>query len=165
MSPLKRITLLLAVITLLGCLGCAKRIGATYDPFFLFPATAHWAWDEELNRIPDDPSMDTLNIPTIVRELITYGLAKRGYMMASEGEKVDFRVHYQIGIGRRISTSSVTGYGSLSLTLVDNTTDRDVWLGFVKTNVDVSVSEANRRMRLEKEINQMLRKFPPSQPR
>ena len=87
MRLLKRITLLLAVIALLGCLGCAKRTGATYDPFFLFPATAQWAWDEDLNQVPDDPSIAALNIPTIVRELITEGLASREYVMVPMGGK------------------------------------------------------------------------------
>ncbi len=162
MRLLKQITLLITVIALLGCLGCAKNIGATYDPFFLFPATAQWAWDEDLNRVPDNPSIMALNIPTIVRELITEGLAKRGYVMVPNGTKVDFRVHYQIGLGRKVTASSVTGYGSLSLTLVDDTTNRDVWLGFVKTETDVSMPEAERRKRLKKQINTMLKKFPPS---
>jgi hypothetical protein len=163
MRLLKQITLLLMVIALLGGAGCAKkRIGATYDPFFLFPATAQWSWDEHLNQVPDNPSIVALNVPTIVRELITEGLAKRGYVMVPKGTKVDFRVHYQVGIGRRVTASSVTGYGSLSLTLVDDTTNRDVWLGFVRTESDVSLPESERRKRLKKQINTMLKKFPPS---
>ena len=165
MRLLVRITLVLTFIALLSASGCAKRIGATYDPFLMFPATAQWAWDEGMNRIPEDPSMASLNISTLVRETITKGLARRGYQMAPEGGKVDFRVHYQVGIGRRVKTSSVTAYGSLSLTLVDASTDRDAWVGFVKTDVDVSVSEADRRQRLQKKIDKMLRKFPPAQPK
>ncbi len=163
MPLLVRITLVLAFISLLSASGCAKRIGATYDPFLMFPATAQWAWDEGMNRIPEDPSMQALNIRAVVREIITEGLAGRGYTMAPKSGKVDFLVHYQVGIGRRISADSVQGYGSLSLTLVDVSTNRDVWLGFVKTDADVSLPEAQRRKRLQKEIDKMLKKFPPSQ--
>jgi hypothetical protein len=160
----KRITLILAVISLLSAAGCGpKRIGATYDPFVMFPSTAQWAWDEGLNRLPTDPSLADLNIRTIVRETITKGLAKRGYTMAPEGEKADFLAHYQVGIGKKIEASSVKGYGSLSLTLVDTSTGRDVWVGFVRTQSDASLSEADRRKRLQNQIDKMLKKFPPSQ--
>jgi len=162
MRLLERITLVLAVIVLISSAGCAKRIGATYDPFAIFPATAQWAWDEELNRIPEDQSMTALNIRTLVRETITEVLARRGYVKARSGEKVDFRVHYQVGTGKRVKPYSVKGYSSLSLTFVEVSTNRDVWVGFVKANVDVSISAAKRRMRLLKQVNKMLRKFPPT---
>jgi len=48
------------------------------------------------------------------------------------------------------------------LTFVEVSTNRDVWVGFVKANVDVSISAAKRRMRLLKQVNKMLRKFPPT---
>jgi hypothetical protein len=164
MPLLKRITLVLAAIVLLSSFGCGpKRTGATYDPFVVFPATAQWAWDEGLNRVPADQSITDLNIRSIVRDIITKGLAKRGYSMAPDGGKVDYRVHYQVGTGKRIEPTSVKGYGSLSLTLVDASTDQDVWVGFVKTESDVSLSEKDRRKRLQKRVDKMLRKFPPSQ--
>jgi len=161
----KRITLVLAVLVLLGSSGCGeKRIGATYDPFAIFPATAQWAWEEELNRLPTDPSMTELNIRTLMEEAITKGLAKRGYEMAPAGGEVQFLVHYQVGIAKRIEPNSVKGFGSLSLTLVDPTTNRDVWVGFVKTKADIALSESDRRKRLQKQVDTMLKKFPPSQP-
>ena len=98
-----------------------------------------------------------------VREVITNGLAKRGYSMAPEGGKVHYRVHYQVGIGKRIDKTSVKGYGSLSVTLVDASTDQDVWVGFVKTESNVSLSETERRKGLQKRVDKMLGKFPPSQ--
>ena len=162
----KRISLLIVAVALLGATGCApKRIGAAYDPFFLFPATAQWAWDEGLNRIPNDPALTELNIRRIVRDLITEGLAERGYTMAPKGGEVDFRIHYEIGIGRRIEPGSVEGFASLSLNFVDVATDRDVWLGFVRTEVAIAITEAERRKRLRSRIEKMLGKFPPNQPK
>jgi hypothetical protein len=160
----KRITFALAVFVLLSASGCReKRIGATYDPFAIFPATAQWAWEEELNRLPTDPSMAELNIRVLVEEAITKGLAKRGYEMAPEGGEVQFLIHYQVGIAKRIEPNSVQGFGSLSLTLVDPTTNRDVWVGFVKTRADITLSESARRKRLQQQVDTMLKKFPPSQ--
>jgi hypothetical protein len=165
MHLLERNILVLAVIVLLGASGCAKKIGATYDPFVIFPATAQWTWNDELNRIPTDPSMEALNIQSIVREAITEGLAERGYTFAPPGGKVDFRVHYQIGLGQKIEQDSVKSSASLSLTLVDTKTDRSVWVGFIKTGTDIAAPEAQRRKRLREQMNKMLKNFPPNQPK
>jgi hypothetical protein len=165
MRLFKRSTLVLTAIALLGASGCAKKIGATYDPFVIFPATAQWTWNEELNRIPGDPSKEALNIRSIVRDTITEGLAKRGYTLAPAGRTVDFRVHYQLGIGQKIEQDSVKSYASLSLTLVDTKTDRSAWVGFIKTDADIAIPEAKRRQRLREKMNEMLKDFPPNQPK
>ena len=165
MRLLERITLVLTVIALLGASGCAKKIGATYDPFVIFPATAQWTWNDELNRIPSDPSMESLNIESIVRETITEGLAKHGYTLAPAGGKVNFQVHYQIGLGQKIKQDSVKSYASLSLTLVDSKTDRSAWVGFIKTEVDIAIPEAQRRKQLRERMNELLKNFPPNQPK
>jgi hypothetical protein len=164
MRLLERNILVFAVVAVLGVSGCAEHIGATYDPFEFFPATAQWTWNDELNRIPKHPSMESLNIESIVRETITEGLAKRGYTFAPAGEKVEFRVHYQIGIGQKIEQDSVESYGSLSLTLVDAKTDRSAWVGFINTDVDIAIPEAQRRERLREQMDEMLEDFPPNQP-
>ena len=161
----ERITLFLVVIALLAASGCSPKIGATYDTFVLFPATAQWAWNEEMNRFPTEPSLETLNIKSAVREAITEGLAQRGYTLAPAGGKVDFRVHYQVGLGQVITQDSVKSYASLSLTLVDTKTDRSAWVGFIKTDADIAIPEAERRKRLQKKMNKMLKNFPPNQPK
>lgn len=163
MRLLERIILVVALGTLLGSSGCARKAGPSYDPFLRFPATAQWAWDDAWNRFPDDPAIEELNIRTLARETITDGLAARGYTLAPEGGKVDFRVHYHVGLRKVIKKDSVEGYGSLSLTLVDASTNRNAWVGFIEADVDVSNSEAERRKRLQKEVNKMLKDFPPSQ--
>jgi hypothetical protein len=165
MHLLERSTLVLTVIALLGASGCGPKIGATYDSFAIFPATAQWTWNDELIRIPKHPSMETLNIKSIVQEAITEGLAERGYTLAPVGGKGDFRVHYQIGLGQKIKEDSVKSYASLSLTLVDTKTDRSVWVGFIRTDADITTPEAERRKRLRKQMNEMLEDFPPSQPK
>jgi hypothetical protein len=164
MHLLERNILVLAVIALIGVNGCAEKIGATYDPFEIFPATAKWTWDEQSNRIPKHPAIESLNIENIVREAIIEGLAERGYTLAPAGEKVDFRAHYQIGLGQKISQDSVKSYGSLSLTLVDANTDRSAWVGFIKTDADIAIPETERRERLREQMNEMLEDFPPNQP-
>jgi hypothetical protein len=109
--------------------------------------------------------METLNIKSIVQEAITEGLAERGYTLAPVGGKVDFRVHYQLGLGQKIKADSVKSYASLSLTLVDTKTDRSAWVGFIRTGVDITIPEAERRKRLRKQMNEMQENFPPNQPK
>ena len=111
-----------------------------------------------------ETSATELKFRTLVKEAITKGLAKRRYETAPACGEAQFLVHYQVGIAKRIEPSSVEGFGSLDLTLVDQTTNRDVWVGFVKTRADVALSESARRKRLQKQVDTMLRKFPPSQP-
>ncbi len=161
MRLLEQIILVVAVGTLLSSSGCAKKAGPSYDPFVVFPATAQWTWDEAWNRLPDDPAVAALNIRTLARDTITEGLETRGYTLAPQGGKVDFRVHYQVGLGKIIKRDSVEGYGTLSLNLVDASTNRQVWVGFIKADIHPSVSEAERRKRLQKEVNKMLKDFPP----
>ena len=164
MSLLKRIAFVLATLALLSASGCGpKNTRATFDPFATFPATAQWAWDEGLNRLPTDQSISELNIRAIVRDVITEGLAKRDYTMASGGAKADYRVHYQVGIGQKINQTSVKGFGSLNLTIVSAKTNQEVWVGFIVIESNVSLSENDRRKRLQKRVDKMLKKFPPSQ--
>jgi len=161
----ERSTLILAVIVLLGASGCASKTGATYDPFAIFPATAQWTWNDALNSFPKDPSLDTLNIQSMVREVITESLAAHGYTLAPAGGKVDFRAHYQFGLGQVVNQDSVKAYASLSLTLVDAKTGRSAWVGFIKTDADIATPEAERRKRMREKMNEMLKDFPPNQPR
>jgi hypothetical protein len=163
MRLLERNTLALVVIALFGASGCARDIGATYDSFVLFPATAQWTWNEAMNRAPSDPSLKTLNIEGMLRETITEGLANHGYTLAPADGKVDFRIHYQIGIAQNIKKNSIKSYASLSLTMVDTKTDRSAWVGFIKTEADISMSDAERRERLRKQVDKMLENFPPNQ--
>ena len=164
MRLIERIALALGVLGLLAASGCTTKIGATYDPFVLFPATAQWTWDEAMNRMPSDPSMAKLNIEAIVRETITASLAERGYTLAPDGGPAHFRTHYQLGLGRVVKQDSVEAYASLSLTLVDTETNRSAWVGFIKTKVHIAVSESERRELLRKRLDKMLEDFPPSQP-
>lgn len=70
-----------------------------------------------------------------------------------------------MGIGRRVSKTSASAVGSLSLSLVASESKRQVWLGFVRVDVDTSLTKAQRRKRLQGKMKKLLKNFPPSQPR
>jgi hypothetical protein len=165
MSRIERVALTLGVLGLLAVGGCTTKIGATYDPFVLFPATAQWTWDEAMNSMPSDPSMAKLNIEAIVRETIVASLAERGYTLAPDGGTADFRAYYQLGLGQIVNLDSVESFASLSLTFVDTETNRSAWVGFITTRADIAIPDAERRELLRKRLDKMLKDFPPSQPK
>ena len=72
---------------------------------------------------------------------------------------------YEVAVGRVISQRETRGVGSVSLTLVETAFDNRVWVGFIRADVDMSLSEAQRRERIGNEMHNMLRDFPPGQPR
>jgi hypothetical protein len=162
MNSVKTITLVL----LFGlATGCAKNVGSTYDPLAIFPAQATWSWDPTEIIIPSDERLDTLNINEIVRESIVEGFAERGYTEAPIGSKAPYLLAYEIGIGRTITRTRATAIGSLSVSLVESNSNRRVWVGFIRLDVDTSRTEAERRDLLRREVRNMLRSFPPSQRR
>ena len=38
-------------------------------------------------------------------------------------------------------------------------------MGFIKTDADIAIPEVERRKRLRKKMNEMLKNFPPNQPK
>jgi hypothetical protein len=163
MKTLNAITLGLLLIVASGC--ASKKIGSTYDPLAIFPAQATWNWDPSEIQIPSDERLGQLNINAIVRDSIAEGFAERGYTEAPAGTKARYLLSYEVGIGRRISETKAEGFGSLSVSLNEADSKRRVWLGFVKVDIDTSRTEAERRDVLRKDLAEMLKDFPPSQPK
>jgi len=162
MSPFKALALSLCLAV---ALGCAKTVGSTHDPLAIFPAQATWVWDEAANRMPSDERLRVLNIDAIIRDTTAEGLAARGYTQAPAGSPAPYLLSYEVGIGRLITTTSASAVGTLSLSLVESESKRRVWVGFIKVDVDTSLTEAQRRERLQGEMQKMLKDFPPSQPK
>jgi len=155
-------TITLALLLLLAS-GCAKNVGSTFDPLAIFPAQATWSWDPAEIIIPSDERLVSLNINGIVRESIVEGFAEHGYKEAPVGSKAPYRLSYEIGIGRTITSTRATAIGTLSVSLVEADSNRRVWIGFIRVNVDTSRTGAERRDLLRREVRNMLRDFPPSQ--
>ena len=160
MSPFKALAFSLFLV---GALGCAETVGSTHDPLAIFPARATWVWDEAANRMPPDERLRILNIDAIIRDTTAEGLAARGYTQAPAGSPAPYLLSYEVGIGRLISKTSASAVGTLSLSLVESESKRRVWVGFIKVDVDTSRTEAQRRERLQGEMQKMLEDFPPSQ--
>jgi hypothetical protein len=52
---------------------------------------------------------------------------------------------------------------SLSFTLVDSETNHRVWMGFVRTDVRMGLSEEESDERMHKALAKLLAEFPPAQ--
>ena len=150
---------------LIVAVGCTtKMVGATHDPLAIFPARSTWVWDEAANRMPDDERLEELNIAAIIRDTAAVAFAEHGYTQALTGSDAPYQLSYQVGIGEVISATSARAVGSLSMALVESKSKRRVWVGFIRVNVDTSMTESQRRERLRGEMEKMLKDFPPSQP-
>jgi hypothetical protein len=144
--------------------GCAKNVGATFDPLAIFPAQSEWVWDEAASRMPNDERLEQLNVSSIIRDTAAVAFAARGYTQAPAGSDAPYRLSYELGLGRVIEATSARGFGSLSMTLSESKSKRRVWVGFIRVDVDTSMTESERRERLQGEMHKMLEEFPPSQP-
>jgi hypothetical protein len=162
---MSRLKALAPSLCLVVAFGCAKTVGSTYDPLAIFPAQATWAWDDAANRMPSDETLHVLNVDAVIRDTTAEGLSARGYAQAPAGSPAPYLLSYEVGIGRMISTTSASAVATLSLSLVESESKRRVWVGFIKVDVDTSLTEAQRRERLQAEMQELLEDFPPSQPK
>jgi hypothetical protein len=138
-------------------------VGSTHDPLTRFPATATWSWDDQANRMPDDPQLESLDLDAIIRQVSQEEFARRGYTEVGSG-RGDYRLSYELGISTWMSQTSATAIGSVSLHLVEARSGRRVWVGFWRAEVDVSLDREERIGRFREEIGELLETFPPSQP-
>ena len=149
----------IAFIAAWGCGG--TKVGSTHDPLVVFPAEATWAWDEADNRLPNAEIVRTLDLDSVIREAATAAFAERGYVEASSGAPAQYLLSYDVGLGEVITQTSSRAVGSVSLHLVEARTGHRVWVGFVRTDVDVSRTDAERRSWMRERMRTMLKDFPP----
>ena len=154
-----------AVFTLVSLTGCATDgdVGATFDPLTAFPATAVWVWDEAQNKLPDDDRLDRAALDRNIKTAVAAEFAKRGYSETS-ASKVHYLLSYEVGIHTWMSQTEARAYGTLSVLLTEAASGRKVWLGFLRMQIDMSLTPDQRNERLRGKVARMLEKFPPAQP-
>jgi hypothetical protein len=160
------LSILLLLAAVLAAAGCASEppfaTSATFDPLAPFPATATYAWNDQANRSPENPELDSIDFDTLLKQVANEEFAKRGYTQAAPGS-ADYWLSYELTVYRWFSAEKTQATGTLSLSLVDARTQRRVWLGFGRAEVLVGLSEAERVQRLREIQAKMLENFPPSQ--
>jgi hypothetical protein len=154
-------------VVLLSLAGCASQrdadLGATFDPLAPFPATAVWAWDDAQNKLPDDGRLDRQSVDRNIKSAVAAEFAAKGYSETSES-LVHYMLSYELGILTWMSHTDARSYGTLSVLMTEAGSGRKVWLGFVRMQIDRSLTPAQRSERLRENLAEMLGNFPPSQP-
>ena len=147
--------------------GCASNggadFGATYDPITAFPPTALWVWDDSANKLPKDDRLDLVALDKDIKQVVGAEFGSRGYTEAPSGN-VHYLLSYELGIHSWISQTEARAYGTLSVLMVEAATGRRVWLGFLRLQIDHSLTPEQRDARLHESVAGMLGDFPPGQP-
>lgn len=159
MGPWIRLGLSIALIPAWGCSG--PKVGSTHDPLVVFPAQATWEWDDAANRLPNNELVHTLELDSIIREAATAAFSERGWVEAPAGSAPQYLLSYDVGLGEVISQTQARAVGSVSFHLAEARTGHRVWVGFVRTDVDLSRTEAQRRTWMRDRMRIMLKDFPP----
>jgi hypothetical protein len=158
-----RILPAVAALLLIGLAGCASdefQHGITFDPLTAFPARATFAWDDAANSLPEDARLGALDLDAILKQVAAEQFGAKGYTEAKTGAG-DYLLSYQIRVNTWIGAEASVAMGSLSLLLVEPASRRRVWTGFARSDVDVSLSRAERAQRLGAVMQTLLEEFPP----
>ena len=86
--------------------------------------------------------------------------ASRGYRVA-EGPG-NYKLNYRLQVHTWYGADNSRSVGTLSLLLREAASNRQVWLGFGKSEIHVGISREERKQRLAAALDRMLAKFPPS---
>lgn len=162
MSTQKQFLLLSAsAILMAACASGGVQVSSTWDPLAPFPKQATYAWDDAASKLPPDASLQSLGLPTALKQAADKAFAARGYRVTTGS--ADYRLSYQLTVHNWIGPDESTSIGSLSLQMVKAATGHRVWTGFARAEVHVGATQEAREKRLRKLMNDMVKKFPPNQ--
>ena len=162
--PERRHVLLALVVLAAQILGCASNdvgVSAAFDPLTPFPRQATYSWNEAANSLPDEPGLRGLDLDRLIKQTADAEFGLRGYRAVAGS--ANYRLHYDLTVNTWIGLDNSRSMASLSLTLVESETDHRVWMGFVRTDVRVGLSEAERVERMHGALAKLLAEFPPAQ--
>ena len=156
-----------AALALFSAIGCATPegdTGATYDPLTVFPRNALWVWNRAQNKLPTDDRINSEALDQNIRSAVAAEFGARGYREANES-KVHYILSYEVGIHTWMSQTEARAFGPLDLLMTEAASGRRVWLGFLRMQIDMSLTPAQRYEALRINVARMLENFPPAQPR
>lgn len=155
--------LLLAVLA-----GCASdvSVGTAYDPLTVFARDGGFAWVEGSGLIPAE--LAHLELAELLPAAVETALQRRGWRKVTP-EEADLLVSYEVGVNTIVeiaspgsgSSSRSRALGSLTVTLLDPESRRHLWVGFVRAQVNPSLSRDERRARLDSVLRDLFKEFPP----
>jgi hypothetical protein len=157
--------LALSIILLVHLAGCKSddlSVSTNFDPLTSFPTQATYTWDDLANKLPKDPRLEPLDLDLLLKEAANEQFSDRGYRPATSGSP-DYRLSYELTVHTWYGPDNSKSVGSLSLMLVEEGTNRRVWMGFARADVHVGLTREERKNRMREVLAKMLVKFPPAQ--
>lgn len=153
----------LAGVALAGCASDDFQTSVVHDPLSSFPSQATYIWDAAASKLPSDDRIEALDLDPLLREAADREFALRGYRAVNSG-RADYWLSYQLAVHTWIGPDNSTSNASLSLLLVDAKSDRRVWMGYGRAQIEVGRSREERLAGVRTVIAKMLENFPPNQP-
>ena len=156
--------LLLVGCPLLWIAGCASngvQTSTSFDPLATFPSQASFVWDDAASRLPADARIAELDLGPLIQQAANEAFAVRGYRRVAS-PPADYRLSYEVGENRWYGPEGETSVVSVSLLLRDAKSDRRVWTGFGRAEVQEGLSREERGRRLRSAFDKLLEGFPPS---
>ena len=162
---MRRVFSILAAALVGAVAACAAKdygTSASHDPLTPFPAAATFNWDEAGSQVPDDPRLAEFDLRSLIRDELANGFEARGYRDARGGPS-SYRVSYRLDVKTWMGVDQQSAIGSLSVDLSEAASGRRVWSGFARAPIHVGLPDPERRERLRRVIDDMLKDFPPQQ--
>jgi hypothetical protein len=163
---LRWVTAALAAALFASLAGCASdgiQVSTSFDPLATFPAQATFVWNDAANKLPPDDRLRELDLDSLIKQAANDAFAAHGYRRAASGS-ADYRLAYEVGENIWRGPEGVTSVVSISLVLTSAKSDRRVWVGFARAEVQPSVAREERARRLRGAFDELLEEFPPSGP-
>jgi hypothetical protein len=173
-SLLSRLTVT-AALALMACIATAGQdVNSNYLPGTNFSKFHTYKWV----NIPGGSHPDQI-VDTEIKQAIDTQLASKG-LTKVDGDKADLYVGYQIAVdqekqwnaygmgggirwgGMATATSSTIDVGTIVLDMYDPSTKQLVWTGRATKTMDPSSSQEKNIKNLNKVMQKLLKKFPPS---
>ena len=177
-----RVTLLAAAVVVSGCATMSVGSYANRYADFTGYSTYHWGTPDALPT--GDPRLDNNGMfEDYFEGAVERGLAAKGFQQPVAGDP-DLLLHYHTSVIQRVDVASVerlynqcnssdcrteaTDYDEVTILLdaVDAKTDKLVWRGWARTNLNGIADDQDRlEQMVDKAVAKMLQGFPPVHPR
>jgi hypothetical protein len=158
----------------------SAQVGYDYDRGADFSRYRSYAWVSTGQKATGDKRLDSSLVDARIRRAIDSQLRAKGYAVSAGGSP-DFLVAYHTGMKDLMKGASTQNYigdrahgtfttisdvqpyheGTLTLDIVDATSQRLVWQASVRADVDQSLDPKERDSRMEDVVRAMLAHFPP----
>jgi hypothetical protein len=175
-----RAAVVCSVLLLIG--GCsAFRINTEYERGTSFAHLRTYAWRDAPPQGPIDPRINSTMLGQRVRATVDRELGKKGYRLASAGERPDFLVGYHAVLKRKVDVRTLGGWygyrgggprmtgmvpyeydeGTLLIDVIAPDTKDLLWRGSATAVVDPGANAERREARIDDAVTQVLARFPP----